>query len=83
MRSLIAGPFVPAYAENSAPTPNADSQVSVFEATFKAFPSGGDPLSTRISDMITANPKLAAQLAIYMREHPQTLNRAQKLAAEH
>jgi hypothetical protein len=93
MRSLIAitasvamvmaqVPVVPAYAETTSPAPQVASQNSVIAATFKAFPSGGEALSMRIADLIAANPKLATELVIYMR-NAQGLNRAQKVAAEH
>jgi hypothetical protein len=94
MRSLIAVtasvallaaqvPSVPAFAQSAPPAPQTASQVSVFAVAFKAFPSGGDPLSMRIADLITANPKLAPELVVYMRNNAQSLSRAQKVAAEH
>jgi hypothetical protein len=92
MRSLIAitasvamllaqVPSVPAYAQNALPTQQATIPSPVVAATFKAFPSGGEALSMRIADLITANPKLAPEFVVYMR-NAEDLNRAQKVAAE-
>src|SRR6266496_4362091 len=74
-------PSMPAFAQSAPPAPQATTQSSVFSAAFKAFPSGGEPLSMRIADLITANPKLATELVIYMRS-AQGLSRAQMVAAE-
>ena len=94
MRSLIAVtasvaivvaqmPTLPAYADIASPAAQVAKQDSTLIAeAFKAFPSGGDPLSMRLADIIVANPKLAADLAIYLRS-TEGLSRAQKLAAEH
>ena len=75
-------PMVPAYAETLPPAPGVASENSVIAQTFKAFPNGGEALSKKIAEVIVANPKLAPDLVIYMR-NTQGLNRAQKLAAEH
>ena len=94
MRSLIAVtasvallvaqmPTLPAYADVAPPVVQVTKQDSgIIAEAFKAFPSGGDPLSMRLADIIVANPKLAADLAIYLR-NTEGLSRAQKLAAEH
>jgi len=93
MRSLIAisasvamlvaqAPVVPARAETAPPASQVVSENSAIAQTFKAFPTGGDALSKRFKDLIIANPKVAPDLVIYMRNSPQ-LNRAQKVAAEH
>jgi hypothetical protein len=94
MRSLIAVtasvallvaqmPTLPAYADIVPPVAQAAKQdATLIAEAFKAFPSGGDPLSMRLADIIVANPKLAADLAIYLR-NTEGLSRAQKLAAEH
>ena len=94
MRSLIAVtasvallvaqmPMLPAYADIAPPVAQVAKQDSnIIAEAFKAFPSGGDPLSMRLADIIVANPKLAADLAIYLR-NTEGLSRAQKLAAEH
>jgi hypothetical protein len=94
MRSLIAVaasvamlaaqvPFRPAFGQSPPPAPQATIQPSaIIDATFKAFPNGGEPLSMRITDLIAANPKLAAEFVVYMRS-AQGLSRAQKLAGEH
>jgi hypothetical protein len=93
MRSLIAVtasvtmllgqvPLVPAYAQSAPPAPQAATQYPIIAATFNAFPNGGDPLSTRIANLIIANPKLAPEFVIYMR-NTEGLSKAQKLAAEH
>ena len=92
MRSLIAitasvallvgqMPQGPAHAEITPPSPQVAANSVIAEA-FKAFPDGGAPLSKRITAIILANPKLAPDLVIYMRNVPG-LNRAQKLAAEY
>jgi hypothetical protein len=92
MRSLIAVtasvalllaqvPPMPASAQNAVPGQQATTQSPVVAATFKAFPNGGEALSMRIADLITANPKLATEFVIYMR-NAEGLNRAQKVAAE-
>ena len=47
---------------------------------FKAFPSGGDPLSKRIADIIVKDPKLAVGFVKYVQTAP--LSKEQKLAAE-
>jgi hypothetical protein len=75
-------PLVPAFGQSAPPAPQAATQNPVIEATFKAFPNGGEPLSMRIADLLVANPKLATELLIYMR-NAQGLSRAQKVAAEH
>ena len=75
-------PLVPAYAETLPPAPQVVGENSVIAQTFKAFPNGGEALSKRIADVIVANPKLAPDLVVYMRNTP-SLSRAQKLAAEH
>lgn len=78
MRSLIAitaavamvvaqVPLVPAFAQSASPASQTATQNPVIAAAFKAFPSGGEPLSMRIADIITANPKLAADLVVYIR----------------
>jgi hypothetical protein len=94
MRSLIAVtasvallvaqmPMLPAYADIAPPVAQFAKQDSgIIAEAFKAFPSGGDPLSMRIADIIVANPKLAPDLVIYLR-NTEGLSRAQKLAAEH
>src|ERR1700737_1564693 len=94
MRSLIAVaasvamlvaqvPLIPAFGQSAPAAPQASVQPSaVINATFKAFPNGGEPLSMRIADLIAANPKLAAEFVVYMRD-AQGLSRAQKVAAEH
>ena len=74
-------PMVPAYAETLPPAPQVASQNSVIAQTFKTYPNGGEALSKKIADVLVANPKLAPDLVIYMR-NTQGLNRAQKLAAE-
>jgi hypothetical protein len=73
-------PLVPAHAE-AAPLVQSVSQNSDFTETFKAFPDGGGALSKRLTDLILANPKIAPELVVYVRNTPD-LNRAQKLAAE-
>jgi hypothetical protein len=93
MRSLIAVttsvamllgqmPLVPAFAQSAPPAPQAATQYPIIAATFNVFPNGGDPLSTRIANLILANPKLAPEFVIYMR-NTEGLSKAQKLAAEH
>jgi hypothetical protein len=93
MRSLIAVttsvamllgqvPLVPAFAQSAPPAPQATSQYWIIAVTFNDYPNGGDPLSTRIADLIIANPKLAPEFVTYMR-NTEGLSRAQKLAAEH
>jgi len=94
MRSLIAitasvamlaaqVPALPAYAESAPAVPQATAaQTAAVAAVFKAYPNGGDPLSKQVVGLIMSNPKLAPEFVIYMR-NAATLNRAQKLAAEH
>jgi hypothetical protein len=74
-------PLVPAYAETLPPAPQVVGENSTIAQTFKAFPNGGEALSKQIAKLLVANPKLAPDLVIYMR-NTQGLNRAQKLAAE-
>jgi len=93
MRSLIAitasvamlmgqVPLVPAYADATAPAPQVATQNAAIAAAFSAYPRGGEALSKQVLGLIMSNPKLATELVIYMRNTP-SLNRAQKLAAEH
>ncbi len=93
MRSIIAiaasaamliaqVPVAPARADIAPPAPQVVSENSGIAKMFKGFPNGGDGLSKQVADAIVANPKLAPDLVIYMRGS-KTLNRAQKLAAEH
>jgi hypothetical protein len=58
------------------------TQNAAIAAAFSAYPSGGEALSKQVLGLIMSNPKLAPDLVIYMRNTP-SLNRAQKLAAEH
>jgi hypothetical protein len=92
MRSLIAitasvamlvaqVPLVPAFAQSAPPAPRATTQYPIVGQTFNAFPNGGDPLSERIAALIVANPKLAPEFVIYMR-NAEGLTQPQKLAAE-
>jgi hypothetical protein len=74
-------PFAPAYAESAPPAPQVAGENSVIAQTFKAFPNGGEALTKQLVKVILANPKLAPDLVIYMR-NAKDLNRAQKLAAE-
>jgi hypothetical protein len=73
---------LPASAQNAPTATQVAVQSPSIATTFKAFPSGGDALKMRIADLIIANPKLAPELVVYMRNAPD-LNRAQKVAAEH
>ena len=93
MRSLIAVttsvamllgqmPLVPAFAQSAPPAPQAAAQYPIIAETFRGHPNGGDPLSTRIANLIIANPKLAPEFVTYM-QNTEGLSRAQKLAAEH
>jgi len=92
MRSLIAVtasvamlvaqvPLAPAFGQSAPPAPQATSQYPIVAATFNAYPKGGDPLSKRIANLIVANPKLAPEFVIHMR-NADGLSREQKLAAE-
>jgi hypothetical protein len=74
-------PLVPAFGQSASPAPQASMANPVMAETFKAFPSGGDPLTRRIADLITANPKLAPEFVIYMR-NAKDLSKAQTTAAE-
>jgi hypothetical protein len=74
-------PMVPAYAETLPPAPQVAGENSVIAQMFKDYPNGGDALSKKLAKALLANPKLAPDLVIYMR-NTQGLNRAQKLAAE-
>jgi hypothetical protein len=93
MRSLVAMtallamlveqvPIAPARADTTPPAVQVPAQDSVIAAAFKAYPNGGEALSKQVAGLIMSNPKLAPDLVIYMRNTP-SLNRAQKLAAEH
>ena len=74
-------PAVPAYAGTTPPAPQVATQNAAIAAVFKAYPNGGDALSKQVVGLIMSNPKLAPEIVTYMRD-TQTLNRAQKLAAE-
>jgi hypothetical protein len=74
--------LAPAFGQTIPAAQTASQNNASFDAIFKAFPSGGEPLSMRIADLIVANPKLAPELVAYL-QSTQGLNRAQKLAAEH
>jgi hypothetical protein len=82
---LAAGfPTVPASAQNAvmpAVLETTSADTAIIEM-FKAFPSGGAPLSNRIADFVVNNPKLASALANYVVSSKE-LSRAQKIAAEH
>lgn len=78
---MVQGPLVPVFAQTASSSQQAAIQDPIIDATFKAFPSGGQPLSMRIADLIIANPKLAPKFVVYL-QTAQGLNRAQKMAAE-
>jgi hypothetical protein len=77
------------FAQSAAPAqlvalssaPQTAAQNAAIDKAFKAFPSGGDALVKRISDLITRNPKLAPELVKYVQTAP-SLTYGQKMAAE-
>ena len=74
--------LAPAFGQTIPAAQTTGQNNASFDAIFRAFPSGGEPLSMRIADLIVADPKLAPELVAYL-QSTQGLNRAQKLAAEH
>ena len=94
MRSMVATvcaaalllaqvPVTPVFAQGLATAETQQTAVNpaIVEA-FKAFPQGGAGLSSRLSDLIVANRKLAPEMARYVQTAPG-LSYAQKIAAEH
>ena len=94
MRSIVATvsaaalllaqvPVTPGFAQGLATAETQQTAVNpaIVEA-FKAFPQGGAGLSSRLSDLIVANRKLAPEMARYVQTAPG-LSYAQKIAAEH
>ena len=77
--AIVAAGFstVPALAQGqiaSAPVPGPEAVVQAAQS----FPSGGDPLKQRISDLIQERPELAADVANYLRSDAAGLSAAQK-----
>jgi hypothetical protein len=80
---LAQVPVTPGFAQGLATAETQQTAVNpaIVEA-FKTFPQGGAGLSSRLSDLIVANRKLAPEMARYVQTAPG-LSYAQKIAAEH
>jgi len=80
---LAQVPVTPSFAQGLATAETQQTAVNpaIVEA-FKAFPQGGAGLSSRLSDLIVANRKLAPEMARYV-QTAAGLSYAQKIAAEH
>jgi len=92
MRRIIASLSIAAIVVTGFPSPQVHAQAQVASApvpgpqivseTVAGFPSGGDALKARISDLIYDRPELAADVANYLRTEAAGLNAAQKEAIE-
>jgi hypothetical protein len=91
-REIVAAFAIAAIFAAGFPTPSAFAQVQIASApvpgpqavsqAIAGFPSGGEPLKTRISDLVYERPELAADVANYLQSDAAGLNAAQKDAVE-
>ena len=92
LHAILAVSAIAAVAVVGIPAPSAFAQVQVASApvpgpqvvsqTIAGFPSGGEPLKVRISDLVYQRPELAADVANYLQSDAAGLNAAQKDAVE-
>ena len=88
--AMLGAQVPPGFAQNALSRPAQPAafssgqqsvNISDIVAAFDAFPKGGDQLSSRISDIIVKDPKLATGMVKYLQATPG-ISRQQKVAAE-